>query len=178
MSDFMLTAAELEARNRKRRRLVIAAAALAALILASVFLGRPALHAIKAWQARRHAREAFAFMDKEQWNEARKEATTAFQLWRDEPEALRAVARFLSRTRQPQALEFWDLLEKQKRLTRPDLVDEASIALLAADDTRAKRAIDALLSGKFDGTKAVDHLLAAQLSIRQGAPDVAHDSLE
>ncbi len=178
MSDFMLTNAELEARNRKRRRLVILAGSLAVLVLALVFLGRPTLHAIKAWQARRHAREAFALMDKEQWNEARKEATAAFQLWREEPEALRAVARFLSRTRQPQALEFWDLLEKKKPLTRPDLVDEASIALLAGDDTRAKRAIDALLTGKFEGAKPVDYLLSAQLLIRQGAPAQAHDSLQ
>ena len=83
-----------------------------------IFGGRPALHAIKAWQARRHADKAFAFIEKEQWNEARKEATAAYQLWPAEPEAIRAVARFLSRIRQTAALEFWDRLEKDGRLTR------------------------------------------------------------
>src|SRR3982751_1242112 len=117
-------------------------------------------------------------MDKEQWNDARKEATAAYQLWPNEPEAIRAVARFLSRTRQAQALEFWDRLEKEGRLTRDDLVDEASIALIAGDDNRAKRAIAALLSGKNGAVKPVDHLLEAQLAIHQGAPIEAHDSLQ
>jgi tetratricopeptide (TPR) repeat protein len=176
--DVMLTDAERELRQRKRKRLLIVLVLLLVLGLGAVFGGKPVLHGIKAFQARRHAKSAFALIDKEQWNEARKEATAAFQLWPDEPEAIRAVARFLSRTRQPQALEFWDRLEKDGRLTRVDLTDEASIALLAGDDTRAKRAITALLSGKNGGVKPVDHLLEAQLAIRQGAPIEAHDALQ
>lgn len=178
MRDVMLTAAEIEGRQRKRRRLVVASIVLIALILGSIFGGRPVLRSIKGWQARRHAREAFAFIDKEQWNDARKEASAAFQLSPDEPEAIRAVARFLSRTRQPQALEFWDRIEKTGRLTRTDLVDEASIALVAGDDNRAKRAISALLSGKNGAAKPIDHLLEAQLAIRQGSPIEAHDALQ
>jgi tetratricopeptide (TPR) repeat protein len=176
--DIMLTAEELRLRQRKRKRVAVALALVVALVLGGVFGGRPVLHGIKAWQARRHAARAFEFMEKEQWNEARKEATSAFQLWPNEPEAIRAVARFLSRTRQPQALEFWDRLEKEVALSRADLTDEASIALLAGDDTRAKRAILALLSGKNGAAKAGDHLLAAQLAIRQGAPIEAHEALQ
>src|SRR3954454_7079633 len=137
MRDFMLTDAEMALRQRKRRRLVIVAIALLVLVLGAFFGGRPVSHGIKAWQSRRHASEAFSLMEKEQWNDARKEATAAYQLWPDEPQAIRAVARFLSRTRQPQALEFWDKLEKSNRMTRDDLVDEASVALIAGDDTRA-----------------------------------------
>ena len=177
-SDVMLTDAEIEALDRRRRRLVIVAIVFVALVLAAIFGGKPVAHAVKAWQARRHARDAFALMEKEQWNDARKEATAAYQLWPNEPEAIRAVARFLSRTRQAQALEFWDKLEKEKRLTRDDVVDEASIALVAGDDTRAKRAIAALLGGKFGALKPVDHLLEAQLAVRQGAPIEAHDALQ
>lgn len=176
--DMMLTAEELRLRRRKRKRLSLALALVVILGLGAVLGGRPAMHAIKAWQARRHAEKAFALMDKEQWNEARKEATTAYQLWPNEPEAIRAVARFLSRTRQPTALEFWDRLEKAGRLTRADLTDEAAIALLAGDDTRAKRAITALLSGKHGAPKPIDHLLATQLAIRQGAGIEAHDALQ
>jgi tetratricopeptide (TPR) repeat protein len=174
----MLTEEELRLRNRKRKRLLIVLLLLLVFGLGAVFGGKPVLHTIKAFQARRHAKTAFALIDKEQWNEARKEATAAFQLWPDEPEAIRAVARFLSRTRQPQALEFWDRLEKEGRLTRADLTDEAAIALLAGDDTRAKRAITALLSGKNGAVKPVDHLLEAQLAIRQGASIEAHDALQ
>src|SRR5436305_8865592 len=178
MSDFMLTAEELRLRRRKRRRTLFIVTLIVALGLGGVFGGRPALHGIKAWQARRHARRAFALIEKEEWIEARKETTAAMQLWPNEPEAIRAVARFLSRTRQPQALEFWDKLEKQKRLTRDDLVDEASIALVAGDDTRAKRAIATLLGGKFGAPKPIDHLLEAQLAVRQGAPIEGHDALQ
>src|SRR5437870_83846 len=110
--DIMLTAAELEARQRKRRRIIVSLIVLVVLALGAFFGGRPVLHRIKAWQARRHAQTAFTLMEKEQWNDARKEATAAYQLWPNEPEAIRAVARFLSRTRQPQALEFWERLEK------------------------------------------------------------------
>jgi hypothetical protein len=176
--DTMLTAEELRLRDRKRRRWMILIGALIALALGVVFGGKPVAHGIKAWQARRHASTAFSLIEKEHWNEARKEATAAYQIWPNEPEAIRAVARFLSRTRQPQALEFWDKLEKAKRLTRDDLVDEASIALVAGDDSRAKRAITTLLAGKAGPAKPVDHLLAAQLAIRQGAPIEAHDALQ
>ena len=181
MRDIMLTAEELRLRDRRRKRWIVFIVALVALVLGAVFGGKPVAHAVKAWQARRHARGAFALMEKEQWNDARKEATAAYQLWPNEPEAIRAVARFLSRTRQAQALEFWDKLEKEKRLTRDDLVDEASIALVAGDDNRAKRAIAALLGGrnaaggeaglsKFGTPRPIDHLLEAQLAVRQGAP--------
>ncbi len=174
----MLTAEELRLRQRKRKRLLIALALVLVLVLAAVFGGRPVLLGIKAWQARRHADKAFAFIEKEQWNDARKSATSAYLLSPNEPEAIRAVARFLSRIRQPQALEFWDRLEKEGRLTRTDLTDEASIALLAGDDTRAKRAVAALLGGKHGAAKPLDHLLAAQLAIRQGAGIEAHDALQ
>jgi hypothetical protein len=178
MRDVMLTSAERALRERKRKRLFVALALVVGLVLGAVFGGKPALHAVKAWQARRHAREAFSLMEKEQWNDARKEAAAAYQLWADEPEAIRAIARFLSRTRQAQALDFWDRLEKANRMTRDDLVDEASIALIAGDDTRAKRSISALLSGRNGAVKPVDHLLEAQLAIRQGAPIEAHDALQ
>src|SRR2546423_1089345 len=177
-ADIMLTSAELGTRKRRRRRFFVAAIVLIALVLGAVFGGRPVSHAVKAWQARRHAREAFALIEKEQWNDARKEATAAYQLWPNEPQAIRAVARFLSRTRQAQALEFWDRLETLGRFTREDLVDEASIALLAGDDTRAKRSISALLGGKFGAPKPIDRLLEAQLAIRHGAPIEAHDVLQ
>src|SRR5688500_1172541 len=106
--DSMLTAEELRLRRRKQRRVILALLLLLILVLGAVFGGRPTMNAIKAWQARRHAEKAFVFIEKEQWVEARKEAAAAYQLWPNEPEAIRAIARLLTRTRQPQALEFWD----------------------------------------------------------------------
>jgi hypothetical protein len=178
MSDFMLTAEERRLRRRKRKRLVVILVLLVALGLGGLFGGRPALHGVKAWQARRHARKAFALIEKEEWIEARKEATAAMQLWPNEPEAIRAVARFLSRTRQPQALEFWEQLAKMSQLTRADLREEAAIALLAGDDARAALAIRAIQSGRNGSVAPGDHLLAAQLALRQGALIDAHDSVQ
>ncbi|MEN3368654.1 MAG: hypothetical protein V7609_797 [Verrucomicrobiota bacterium] len=176
--DFMLTEEELRLRTRRRKRIIVALLLVLVLGLGGIFGGRPVLHGIKAWQARRHARTAFALMEKEDWNEARKEVASAYQLWPDEPEAIRAIARFLSRTRQAQALEFWDRLEQRTRLTRVDLTDEATIALLAGDDARATRAIRALLSGTNGPVMPLDYLLSAQLSARQGAAIEAHDALQ
>jgi hypothetical protein len=177
-ADVMLTAEELRLRQRKRKRLFIALVLVLMLVIGAVLGGKPVLHGIKAWQARRHAQNAFALVEKEQWNEARKAATAAYQLSPNEPEAIRAVARFLSRVRQPQALEFWDRLEKEDGLTRTDLTDEASIALMAGDDARAKRAITALLGGEHGAPKPLDHLLQAQLAVRQGAAVEAYNALQ
>ena len=100
-SDLLLTAEELRLKRRKRRRWLLFIILFLLLIPAVYFVARPARDAIKAWQARRHAQRAFAFIDKEQWNDARSEAVAAFQLRKDEPQSVRAVARFLTRTRQP-----------------------------------------------------------------------------
>jgi len=88
---------------------------------------------------------------------------------------LRAVARFLSRTRQPDALEFWKQLQDLQPLTHEDLRDEAAIALASGDIPRADDAVQKLISAK---AKAVDWLLAAQLSIQKGVPEDARVSLE
>src|SRR2546423_3423112 len=140
-SDFMMTAEEIRLQRLKRRRIFIACVVLVALLIAGFFGARPAMHAIKAWQARRHAEKAFAYIENENWIEARKEAMAAYQLRPTEPESVRAVARFLSRTRQPDALEFWHQLELLTPLTREDRQDEAAIALALGETARAESAM-------------------------------------
>lgn len=139
------------------------------------FLARPTRNAIKGWQARRHAAKAFALLDQEKWQEAKDEAVAAYQLRNNEPDALRAVARFLSRTRQPQALEFWDQLAKTAKLNRDDLRDEGTVALLLGDAKRAAPAIAEL--GAAPDAIPRDWLLNAQLQLQQGAPDKALESI-
>src|SRR6266404_1551104 len=173
--DFMLTAEELRLKRRKRRRILALAVFRVLAVVALFFGGRPALNALKAWQARRHAEKAFAFIAQEKWTEARGEAVAAYQLRQTEPQALRAVARFLSRTRQPYALEFWKQLQDREPLTHEDLRDEAAIALASGDMARADDAVQKLISLK---AKPIDWLLAAQLSIQKGVPDDARASLE
>src|SRR2546425_12710998 len=103
----------------------------------------------------------FALINKEQWNDAQKEAIAAYQLRPTEPQALRAVARFLSRTRQAQALDFWQQLEKRAQLTRDDRQDEAAIAIMTGELAQAEIAVQALLESS--GPDPIGWLLAAQL---------------
>ncbi len=176
--DFLLTAEELRLRRQKRRRLTFAVVTLVLLLVLGSFFARPASHAIKAWQARRHAREAFEFIAQEKWTEAQKEATAAYQLAPNEPEATRAVARFLSRVRQPQALEFWERLATQQPLNRDDLRDQAAVALALGETERAAAAIKSLLANEGRDATPGDWLLDAQLEAQRGAPNESAAALQ
>src|SRR6266404_8150345 len=173
--EFMMTAEEIRLKNLKRRRVIVGLITVAVLLVAGFFLARPALNGIKAWQARRHAANAFAYINQQNWTDARKEATAAYQLRPTEPQSLRAVARFLSRTRQPDALEFWRQLEKIAPLTREDRQDEAAVAIMAGETMRAETAVNTLLESK--DVDPGSWLLAAQLSIQKGVADDAMSAL-
>jgi hypothetical protein len=176
-TDYMLTAEELRLRRRKRRLWLVIAFVLLLGIVGAFLGGRPTLHAIKAWQARRHAQKAFALIEQEKWNEARDEATAAYQLYPKEPEALRAIARFLTRIRNPEALEFWKQLRDAVPLTREDLRDEATIALISGEMDRAAAAVNRLTRGDKNPAPT-DWLLAAQAALQKNAPQEALNAIE
>src|SRR5437762_6848069 len=71
-SDFMLTAEERRLKQLGRRRIFIACVVLMVVLIVGFFGARPAMHAIKAWQSRRHAEKAFVYIENENWLEARK----------------------------------------------------------------------------------------------------------
>ena len=170
-----MTAEEIRLKRSKRRRVIILLPAFVLVLVIGLFTARPALNAVKAWQARRHAAKAFAYIDNANWLEARKEAFAAYQLRPTEPQSVRAIARFLSRTRQPDALELWQQLEKLTPLTREDRQDEAAIAIVSGETSRAEIAVQALLESK--GADPAGWLLAAQLAIQKGAADDAMSAL-
>jgi hypothetical protein len=174
-SDIMMTTEEIRLRNLRRRRLLVGVIILVAVVAAGFFGGRPTLNAIKAWQARRHATKAFDYIEKKNWLDARKEVTAAYQLYPSEPQSVRAVARFLSRLRQPDALEVWQQLEKLTPLTRQDREDQAAVAIAAGDTTRAEAAVKALL--QFKDADPTDWLLAGQLAIQKGDANEGLSSL-
>jgi hypothetical protein len=168
---YMMTAEELRLRSQKRRRILVLVIVLVILSVTGYFGNRPARDAIKSWQARRHANKAFAFIEQEKWTDARDEAVAAYQLRPDQPQALRAVARFLSRTRQTEALDFWRQLDARHLLTRADRRDEVSIALAANELTTAEQAVNDLLIRKDSAPEAADWILAAQFAQQKGAGD-------
>src|SRR5207253_10763668 len=162
--DILLTAEELHLRRHKRRIWLVIVLLFVLAIVVAFFGARPASNAIKAWQARRHAERAFAYIDNAQWNEAQKEAIAGYQLQPGEPQALRAVARFLSRVHQPEALDFWKQLQNRQSLTREDRRDEVNIALAGNDLSVAEVALKDLLTRKDSRASAADWLLAAQVA--------------
>ena len=173
--DLIISPEDAQLARRKRRIIVIGSVVLVLAILFGVFGRRPAGNAIKAWQARRHAQKAFDFINKEQWTDARSEAMAAYQLSPDQPEALRAVARYLTRLHSLEALDFWKELSRKTSLTRLDVRDEAMIAIIAGDIALADTAVDELIDSHAE---PADWLLAAQLAIQKNLPDEAKSYLE
>jgi hypothetical protein len=99
----------------------------------------------------------------------------AYQLSPDQPEALRAVARYLTRLHSIEALDFWKQLSKKTSLTRSDVRDEAMMAIIAGDVALADTAMDELIDSH---AKPADWLLAAQLAMQKNLPDEAKSYLE
>lgn len=176
--DFLLTAEELRLRRHKRRRVLIVLVLLLGLVLAAIFAGRPTLDAIKAFQARRHAKRAFALLEGGKWADAGQEAVAAYQLRPTEPEALRAVAHHLSLTQQREALDFWQNLRTVAPLAPADFRDEAMIALIYGEADRAAEAINTLLANEGKNATAEDWLVAAQAAMQKGAMPEAQRYLQ
>ena len=171
--DLIISPEDAQLARRKRRIIVIGSVVLVLAILFGVFGRRPG-NAIKAWQAQRHAQKAFAFINKEQWDDGRSEAMAAYRLGPNQPDALRAVARYLTRLHSMEALDFWKELSKKTSLTRSDVRDEAMIAIIAGDIALADNAMDELIDAHAEPE---DWLLAAQLAIQKNLPDEAKSYL-
>jgi hypothetical protein len=134
--------------------------------------------AIKSWQSRRLARQAFAMIERKQWSDANAKARDAYLLRQSEPEAWRAIGRLLSRAGQPAAaLDWWKKLDDQHLLAIEDRRDFAGAALAVGDLTAAAPQIEALL-GQRAGPAPVDIVLAGQLAVRRSDAVLAVDYAE
>ena len=172
--DSIISPEDAQLARRKRRIIVIGSLVLVLAILFGALGMQPAGHAIRAWQARRHAQKAFAFINKEQWTDARSEAMAAYQLSPGEPEALRAVARYLTRLHSIEAIDFWKELSRKTSLTRLDVRDEAMIAIIGGDIALADTTVRQLINSHAE---PADWLLVAQLAIQKNVPDEAKSYL-
>ena len=177
-NDLDLTPPE-EIRARRIRLFVfVGAIATCALGVALYFAAPPIGGAIKAWQSRRLAHQAFAMIDQKKWNEANAKARDAYLLRPTEPESWRAIARLASRRGQGTAvLEWWKKVDEEHRLTIEDRRDYAASALAAGELVIAAPQVDLLLSQK-GGPAPLDLLLAAQLAARRQNGVLALDYTE
>ena len=176
--DLDLTPPEELRERRLRLFFFLAIVAIVGLAITLYFTAAPVGGAIKAWQSRRLARQAFALIERKQWSEANAKARDAYLLRPTEPEAWRAIARLLSRAGQgTTALEWWKKLDDEHRLTVEDRRDFAGAALAAGQLTRAATQIDALFAQRR-GLAPIDILLAGQLAVRRSDAVLAVDYAE
>ena len=175
--DLDLTPPE-EIRARRIKRFVLLGAAIACVVgVAIYFAARPVGGAIKGWQSRRVAREAFAFMEQGKWSDANAKARDAYLLRPTEPEAWRAIARLASRTNQwASALEWWKNVDEARRLTVEDRRDYIAAALAAGEVTLAAKQVQVLMAQPAPA--AIDLMWAGQLASRQSDPVLALDYAE
>jgi hypothetical protein len=165
-----------EIRARRIRRLVLIGALGACVAGAAIyFAARPVGGAIKGWQARRLAREAFAFIEQRKWNDAAGKARNAYSLRPTEPQASRALARYLTRTHQwAAAIEWWKKVDEAHRLTVEDRRDFIGAALVTGEMSIAAKQVRALLAQPA-GPAPIDIVLAGQVAARQSNPGLAID---
>jgi len=175
--DLDLTPPE-EIRARRIKRFVLLGAVVACVLgVAIYFAGPPIGGAIKAWQSRRAAREAFALIDQKKWSEAAAKARDAYVLRFTEPESWRAVARVASRTNQwAPALEWWKKVDDADRLTVEDRRDYVAAALATSEVTLAAKQVQVLMAQRAPA--AIDLVWAGQLASRQSDPVLALDYAE
>jgi Flp pilus assembly protein TadD len=167
-----------EIRARRIRRFVFLGAITACIVAIAIYFIGPSIGgAIKAWQSRRAAREAFALIDQKKWSEAAAKARDAYVLRFTEPESWRAVARVASRTNQwAPALEWWKKVDDANRLTAEDRRDYIAAALMAGEVTLAAKQVQVLMAQRAPA--AIDLVWAGQVASRQSDPVLALDYAE
>ena len=137
---------EIRAR-RIRRRIFLGTLGLCVLGVGIYFAAPSIGRAIKAWQSRRLAREAFALIDQRKWIEAVSKARDAYFLRPSEPQSWRALARLASRTGQwAAALDWWKKVDEAHRLTLEDRRDFVAAALNVGDTPNAAQQVEVLLA--------------------------------
>jgi cytochrome c-type biogenesis protein CcmH/NrfG len=173
--DLDLTPPE-EIRARRIKRFVLLGALIACVLGVAIYFGaQPIGGAIKAWQSRRLAREAFALIDERKWNEAAAKARDAYFLRPSEPQSWRALGRLVTRTGQwAAAMEWWKKVDEAHRLTVEDRRDFIGAALMTGETPIAAKQVEALLAQPH-GPAPVDIVFAGQIASRQSDPVLALD---
>jgi tetratricopeptide (TPR) repeat protein len=176
-SDLDLTPPE-EIRARRIKLVVFLGALVACMLgVAIYFAALPIGGAIKGWQSRRLAGQAFALMEQKKWSEANAKARDAYLLRPTEPESWRAIAQLASRTNQwAPALEWWKKVDDAHRLTVEDRRDYIAAALATGEVSPAAKQVQFLMSQRAPA--AIDLVWAGQVASRQSDPVVARDYAE
>jgi hypothetical protein len=173
--DFDLTPPE-EIRARRIKRFVLLGVVAACVLCVGIyFAASPVGEAIKGWQSRRLAREAFTLIEQRKWNDAAIKARDAYFLRSSEPQAWRALGCVLTRTGQwASAIEWWKKVDVAHRLTIEDRRDYVGAALVTGDLFLAAKQVEALLA-QPGGPAPIDVVFAGQVAARRSDPALAVD---
>ena len=166
-------------RTRRIRRWIFLGTLGLCVLGVGIYFAAPSIgRAIKAWQSRRLAREAFALIDQRKWIEAVSKARDAYFLRPSEPQSWRALARLASRTGQwTAALDWWKKVDEAHRLTLEDRRDFVAAALNVGDTPNAAQQVEVLLAQRTE-PEPHDIVLAGQIAARQSDPVLALDYAE
>ena len=91
-------------------RVAVVGVVVIVLLVAAYFAVPPAYRSFKRWRSQRLAHRAEELMRENQWGKAGEKAEAAFMLARNEPAALRAMAKTLTHATNAAALQFWQQL--------------------------------------------------------------------
>jgi tetratricopeptide (TPR) repeat protein len=168
-----------EIRARRIRLFIFLGTFTVCVLGVAIYFAAPSIGgAVKAWQSRRLARQAFALIDQKKWNEANAKARDALLLRPTEPESWRAIARLASRTGQnTAALEWWKKLDDEHRLTIEDRREFVGAAITSGELTVAAKQVEALLAQR-NGPVPIDIVFAGQVASRKSDPVLAVDYAE
>jgi hypothetical protein len=160
-----------EIRARRIRRFIFVGLLVVCVLGVAIYFAAPPIGgAIKAWQSRRLAREAFALIDQKKWTEASAKTRDALLLRPTEPEAWRAAARLLSRMGQAtSALEWWKKVDEEHRLTVEDRREFVGAALVAGEMGVAASQVEVLMAQR-GGPAPIDIVFAGQVAARRMIP--------
>lgn len=131
--------------TRRLRAGVLIMVCLAAIVLAAVY-AKPLQDAYQVWQADRYLLDAKRYLDDKDIVSAVVNAQKAHQVAPDHEPAVRMNAELLTLVRRPQALYFWDKLEKQATLSTDDQLGRVRALLGINRPREAQQLLQAIIA--------------------------------
>ena len=161
--------------TRYLRATVVIGLALIAIGLA-VFYAKPIQDAYQVWQADRYLRDAQRYLDDKDIVNAVINAQKAHQTAPDHIPAVRMNAKLLTLVRRPQALYFWDKLEKDTPLTVEDQLGRVRALLGINRPREAQQLLQAVIAKEPLNPEAMQ--LAEEVVGKEQATGIMMDVLK
>jgi hypothetical protein len=161
--------------TRRLRAGVLITVCLTAIVLAAVY-AKPLQDAYQVWQADRYLLDAKRYLDDKDIVSAVVNAQKAHQVAPDHEPAVRMNAELLTLVRRPQALYFWDKLEKQAALSTQDELGRVRALLGINRPREAQQLLQAVIAKEPLNPEAMK--LAEEVVGKQEATDMMMDVLK